>query len=158
MLRALLRQLRLPDEEMPTGTDELGVFFRDRVADRGLLMVLDHAYSAGQVRPLLTPAPGVFTILVARTPFPGIDAVRVPVGPLSDRDAVRLLTAITDKSTVAAARATPPSLLQRCGGSPYALRAAAYGDPHPPCRRVTPGRRRSGRTGSRPARRLSTAP
>ncbi|GAA2423086.1 hypothetical protein GCM10010433_23730 [Streptomyces pulveraceus] len=126
VLRALLRQLRVPDEEMPTGTDELGAFFRDRVADRGLLVVLDHAYSAGQVRPFLTPAPGVFTILVARTPFPGIDAVRVPVGPLSDRDAVRLLTDITDKSTVAAARATLPSLLQRCGGSPYALRAAAY--------------------------------
>ncbi|MFF1646583.1 tetratricopeptide repeat protein [Streptomyces sp. NPDC058240] len=126
VLRALLRQLRVPDEEMPTGTDELGEFFRDRVADRRLLVVLDHAYSAPQVRPFLTPAPGVFTILVARAPFPGIDAVRVPVGPLSDRDAVRLLTDITDKSTVAAARATLPSLLQRCGGSPYALRAAAY--------------------------------
>ncbi|MFE6666182.1 tetratricopeptide repeat protein [Streptomyces sp. NPDC057697] len=126
VLRALLRQLRVPDEEMPTGTDELGAFYRDRVADRGLLVVLDHAYSAGQVRPFLTPAPGVFTILVARNPFPGIDAVRVPVGPLSDRDAVRLLTDITDKSTINAARATLPSLLQRCGGSPYALRAAAH--------------------------------
>ncbi|MET9662358.1 tetratricopeptide repeat protein [Streptomyces sp. NPDC006510] len=126
VLRALLRQLRVPDEEMPTGTDELGEFFRHCVADRRLLVVLDHAYSATQVRPFLTSAPGVFTILVARAPFPGIDAVRVPVGPLSDRDAVRLLTDITDKSTVAAARATLPSLLQRCGGSPYALRAAAH--------------------------------
>ncbi|WP_405718723.1 tetratricopeptide repeat protein [Streptomyces sp. NBC_00046] len=137
VLRALLRQLRVPDEEMPSGTDELGEFFRHRVADLGLLIVLDHAYSASQVRPFLTSAPGVFTILVARAPFPGIDAVRVPVGPLSDRDAVRLLTDITDKSTVAAARATLPSLLQRCGGSPYALRAAAYqlSAPTPPTRR-----------------------
>ncbi|MFF3784768.1 tetratricopeptide repeat protein [Streptomyces sp. NPDC001933] len=140
VLRALLRQLRVPDEEMPTGTDELGEFFHHRVADLRLLIVLDHAYSASQVRPFLTPAPGVFTVLVARAPFPGIDAVRVPVGPLSDRDAVRLLTDITDKSTVAAARATLPSLLQRCGGSPYALRAAAYqlSAPTLPPRRAEP--------------------
>ncbi|GGV73734.1 hypothetical protein GCM10015535_01290 [Streptomyces gelaticus] len=126
VLRALLRQLRVPDEEMPLRTDELGEFYRQCVADRRLLVVLDHAYSAAQVRPLFTSAPGVFTILVARAPFPGIDALRVPVGPLSDKDAERLLTAITDKSTVAAARATLPSLLRRCGGSPYALRAAAH--------------------------------
>ncbi|MFD9599674.1 tetratricopeptide repeat protein [Streptomyces sp. NPDC059970] len=125
VLRALLRQLGLRDEEMPTATDRLGEFFRHCAADRKLLVVLDHAHSAAQVRPFLTSAPGVFTIVVARTPFPGLDAVRVPVGPLTDKDAVRLLTDITDKSTVAAARATLPSLLARCGGSPYALRAAA---------------------------------
>ncbi|MFB6713336.1 MULTISPECIES: tetratricopeptide repeat protein [unclassified Streptomyces] len=124
-LRALLRQLGVRDEEMPPATDRLVEFFRQCVSDRRLLVVLDHAHSAAQVRPFLTSAPGVFTIVVARTPFPGLDAVRVPVGPLADRDAVRLLTDITDKSTVAAARATLPSLLARCGGSPYALRAAA---------------------------------
>ncbi|MDK0523309.1 tetratricopeptide repeat protein [Streptomyces sp. ML-6] len=125
VLRVLLRQLGVPDEEMPPATEQLGEFFRHRVADLRLLVVLDHAYSASQVRPFLTSAPGVFTIMVARNPFPAIDAVRVPVGPLTDKDAVRLLTDITDKSTVAAARATLPSLLARCGGSPYALRAAA---------------------------------
>ncbi|MFF8713354.1 tetratricopeptide repeat protein [Streptomyces sp. NPDC015184] len=126
VLRVLLRQLGVPDEEMPPATEQLGEFFRHRVADLELLVVLDHAYSASQVRPFINSAPGVFTILVARNPFPGIDAVRVPVGPLTDKDAKRLLTDITDKSTVAAARATLPSLLARCGGSPYALRAAAH--------------------------------
>ncbi|MGW2178284.1 tetratricopeptide repeat protein [Streptomyces sp. NPDC001732] len=125
-LRVLLRQLGVRDEEMPPATEQLGEFFRHHVADLELLVVLDHACSASQVRPFLTSAPGVFTIVVARNPFPGIDAVRVPVGPLTDKDAVRLLTDITDKSTVAAARATLPSLLARCGGSPYALRAAAH--------------------------------
>ncbi|MEU9848469.1 tetratricopeptide repeat protein [Streptomyces sp. NPDC047985] len=125
VLRTLLRQLGARDEDMPPATDRLGEFFRHCVTDRRLLVVLDHAHSAAQVRPFLTSAPGVFTIVVARTPFPGLDALRVPLGPLTDRDAVRLLTAVTDKSTVTAARATLPSLLERCGGSPYALRAAA---------------------------------
>ncbi|MFF3171762.1 tetratricopeptide repeat protein [Streptomyces sp. NPDC057900] len=125
VLRSLLRQLGLPDEEMPTAADQLSEFFRGCVADRKLLIVLDHVHSAAQVRPLLTSAPGVFMIMVARSPFPGLDAVRVPVGPLADKDAVRLLTQLLDKPAIAAARATLPSVLDRCGGSPYALRAAA---------------------------------
>ncbi|MFD7426124.1 tetratricopeptide repeat protein [Streptomyces sp. NPDC059818] len=125
VLRSLLRQLGVRDEEMPTSAGELSEFFRRCVADRKLLIVLDHAHSAAQVRPLLTSAPAVFMIVVARRPFPGLDAVRVPVGPLTDKDAVRLLTQLLDKPAVNAARATLPSVLARCGGSPYALRAAA---------------------------------
>lgn len=125
VLRSLLRQLGVRDEEMPTSAEQLGEYFRRCVADRKLLVVLDHVHSAAQIRPLLTSAPAVFTIVVARNPFPGLDAVRVPVGPLTDKDAVRLLTQLLDKPAVAAARATLPSVLARCGGSPYALRAAA---------------------------------
>ncbi|MFE7467890.1 tetratricopeptide repeat protein [Streptomyces sp. NPDC057499] len=125
-LRVLLRRLGVPDEEMPPATEQLGEFFQRRVAELRLLVVLDHAQSASQVRPFLTSAPDVFTIVVARGPFPNLDAVRVRVDPLTDKDAVRLLTEITDKSTVAAARAVLPSLLARCGGSPYALRAEAH--------------------------------
>ncbi|MFK0315649.1 tetratricopeptide repeat protein [Streptomyces sp. NPDC090231] len=125
VLRGLLRQLGLPAEEMPTAADQLSEFFRGWVADLRLLIVLDHVHSAAQIRPLLTSAPAVFTIVVARSPFPGLDAVRVPVGPLADKDAVRLLTQLLDKPAIAAARATLPSVLARCGGSPYALRAAA---------------------------------
>lgn len=125
VLRSLLRQLGVPDEEMPTSAVRLSEFFRGCVADRKLLIILDHAHSAAQIRPLLTSAPAVFVIVVARNPFPGLDAVRVPVGPLTDKDAVRLLTQLLDKPAIAAARATLPSVLARCGGSPYALRAAA---------------------------------
>lgn len=125
VLRRLLRQLGVPDEEMPTSADRLSEYFRRCVADRKLLIILDHARSAAQIQPLLTSAPAVFMIVVARNPFPGLDAVRVPVGPLTDKDAVRLLTKLVDKPAVAAARATLPSVLARCGGSPYALRAAA---------------------------------
>ncbi|MFI8435488.1 tetratricopeptide repeat protein [Streptomyces sp. NPDC079020] len=124
VLRTMLRQLGVREEEIPPGGRQLGEFYRRCVADRRLLVVLDHAHSGAQVRPLLTSAPGVFTIVVARHPFPGLDAVRVPVGPLTDKDAVRLLTDIAGKPAVAAARAALPSVLERCGGSPYALRAA----------------------------------
>ncbi|MFD4769441.1 tetratricopeptide repeat protein [Streptomyces niveus] len=124
-LRAVLRQLGVPDEEVPPTAQDRVALLRSLVAGRRLLMVLDHAYSAAQVRPLITSAPGVFVLVVAANALPGVDAVRVPVGPLAKRDAVRLLTDLTSKQVVSRARATLPAVLARCGGSPFALRAAA---------------------------------
>ncbi|MEG3626610.1 tetratricopeptide repeat protein [Streptomyces poriticola] len=130
----LLRGLGVPDEEIPPAAADRAETLRRCLADRRLLLVLDHARSAAQVRPLLTAAPGVFTVVVARHPLPGLDALRIPVGPLARRDAVRLLTDLAGKPAVAAARAALPGVLERCGGSPYALRAAAprLTDPPPP--------------------------
>ncbi|PVE11864.1 tetratricopeptide repeat protein [Streptomyces scopuliridis] len=124
-LRSLLVQLGMARDEIPPAAADRREWFRRAVATRRLLVVLDHAQSAAQVRPLLTAAPEVFTVVVAPRPLPGLDALRIPVGPLTDKDARRLLTDLTDRETVAAARAVLPRVLERCGGSPYALRAAA---------------------------------
>ncbi|WP_371663766.1 tetratricopeptide repeat protein [Streptomyces sp. NBC_00280] len=124
-LGTLLRQLGLPDEEVPPAAADRADLLRRCLADRRLLLVLDHAQSAGQVRALITSAPGVVTLVVARQPLAGLDALRVPVGPLARKDAVRLLTDLVGKPAIGAARATLPGVLDRCAGSPYALRAAA---------------------------------
>ncbi|MFH9396665.1 tetratricopeptide repeat protein [Streptomyces sp. NPDC017556] len=124
-LRELLLRLGLGDERIPPSEAERIDAFRRVVADRRLLLVLDHARSAAQIAPLLTSAPSVLTLVVARRPLSGLDASPVPVGPLSDRDAARLLTKIVGKQVMRSARAALPAVLARCGGSPYALRAAA---------------------------------
>ncbi|MFG3408418.1 tetratricopeptide repeat protein [Streptomyces sp. NPDC048142] len=124
-LRELLCRLGLRDEQIPPSEAERIDVFRRIVADRKLLLVLDHARSAAQIAPLLTSAPSVLTLVVARRPLSGLDAFPVPVGPLSDRDASRLLTKIVGKQVMRSARAALPAVLARCGGSPYALRAAA---------------------------------
>ncbi|MFI2436133.1 tetratricopeptide repeat protein [Streptomyces sp. NPDC018693] len=124
-LGTLLRELGLTDEEIPPSAEDRATLFRRCAADLRLLVVLDHVRSAAQLRPLLVPAPGVFTIVVARQPLVGVDAVRVPVGPLARKDAVRLLTDLVGKPAIGAARAALPGVLDRCAGSPYALRAAA---------------------------------
>ncbi|MEV5261648.1 tetratricopeptide repeat protein [Streptomyces anulatus] len=124
-LRELLLRLGLRDERIPPSETERIDAFRRVVADRKLLLVLDHARSAAQIAPLLTSAPSVLTLVVARRPLSGLDAFPVPVGPLGDRDAARLLTKIVGKEVMRSARAALPAVLARCGGSPYALRAAA---------------------------------
>ncbi|MEU9288707.1 tetratricopeptide repeat protein [Streptomyces sp. NPDC048275] len=125
VLSSLLRQLGIPDEEIPPATSDRADRFRRHVADRRLLLVLDHAQSAAQILPLLASAPGVFTVVVTRRPFTGVDALPVQVGPLAKRDAVHLLTHLVGKPAITAAKAALPAVLDRCGGSPYALRAAA---------------------------------
>ncbi|MBD0747772.1 tetratricopeptide repeat protein [Streptomyces sp. CBMA152] len=124
-LRLLLDRLGMAREEIPPGADGRADALRRTVAGRRLLIVLDHAHSAAQIRPLLTSAPGVFTVVVSRRPLAGLDAVPVAVGPLTDKDAVRLLTQVAGKQAVAEAKAALPGVLRRCAGSPYALRAAA---------------------------------
>lgn len=124
VLGLFLRKLEVPRGEIPLALEDRIDRFRTEVAERRILVVLDHVHSAAQVRPLLVSAPGVFTIVVSRRPLTGLDAVPVPVGPLTDRDALRLLTDLAGKPAIAAAKQALPSVLARCGGSPYALRAA----------------------------------
>lgn len=138
VLGAFLRGLGVAGDRIPAMVADRAERFREEAAGRRLLVVLDHAQSAAQVRPLLAAGRDVVTVLVARRPLAGLDAVLVPVGPLPDKDAMRLLTDVAGKPAVAAARAALPSVLERCGGSPYALRAAAghLGRPDPAVERV----------------------
>jgi tetratricopeptide (TPR) repeat protein len=125
VLADFLRKLGVAAEALPPRTEDQVALYRTLVAERRLLIVLDRAHSVAQVRPLLSSAPDVLMIVTSRHPLAGLDAVQVPVGPLDDKDSVRLLTQLAGKQALTAARATLPSLLTRCAGSPWALRAAA---------------------------------
>ncbi|MDT9701803.1 tetratricopeptide repeat protein [Streptomyces sp. P17] len=125
VLGALLRRLGLPDEEIPPAAVDRADLFRRFLADRRLLLVLDHVESVAQTRPLLAPAPDVFTIVVAPGALVGLGALQIPVGPLTRRDATQMLKRLVGPPAVTAARAALPGVLDRCAGRPYALHAAA---------------------------------
>ncbi|MEU3710760.1 tetratricopeptide repeat protein [Streptomyces catenulae] len=125
VLRHFLRKLGVADADVPPAAEDRIDLYRTLVADRRLLVVLDHARSAAQVAPLLTGAPGVFTIVVARRPPTGLDAVPVPVGPLAAKDARALLGRLTGVRGRGDDGAALQAVLDRCGGFPYALRTAA---------------------------------
>ncbi|QKW17875.1 tetratricopeptide repeat protein [Kitasatospora sp. NA04385] len=125
VLRRFLRRLGVPADHLPATVEDRAELFAALLATRRLLVVLDHAHSAAQLRPLLTAAPGVLTLITARRPLAGLDALNVAVGPLADKDARRLLTDLAGKHAVTAAKAALPGVLERCAGSPFALRAAA---------------------------------
>ncbi|MGW7095078.1 hypothetical protein [Streptomyces sp. NPDC054874] len=75
-LRELLLRLGLRDERIPPSETERIDAFHRVVADRKLLLVLDHARSGAQIAPLLTSAPSVSH--PGRGPATALRSRRVP--------------------------------------------------------------------------------
>ncbi|MFK4088068.1 BTAD domain-containing putative transcriptional regulator [Kribbella sp. NPDC020789] len=127
-LGRLLSAMNLPGEAVPEDVDAAADLFRTVTADRGVLVVLDNARTAEQVRPLL-PGAGAFTIVTSRDRLTGLIAVNdarpVPVGMLGRTEAVQLLTRILGPERVEPEPVAAERLADLCGHLPLALRIAA---------------------------------
>ncbi len=124
VLATFLHALGVPTAEVPPDEDSRAALYRSRLADRRVLVVLDNARDADQVRPLL-PGPSASVVLVtSRDDLRGLTAthgahlLRLPV--LEPAAAVALLggTGRHDDTAIA-------ELAALCGHLPLALRIAA---------------------------------
>jgi hypothetical protein len=75
-LGRFLRVLGVPDRELPGGVEERAELYRSRLGDRRVLVVLDDAADAGQVRPLLPGGPGSAVLVTSRRRIPGLVGAR----------------------------------------------------------------------------------
>ncbi|HJP75800.1 MAG TPA: BTAD domain-containing putative transcriptional regulator [Pseudonocardiaceae bacterium] len=127
-LGQLLRSLGLPGERIPADEDEAAAVFRARVAGRQLLIVLDNARSAAQVRPLLPGAAPCGTVITSRDQLGGLVArdgvFRLRLDVLERPEAGRLLAAMLGDRAHREPAATD-ELAALCGRLPLALRIAA---------------------------------
>ncbi|SFR26908.1 DNA-binding transcriptional activator of the SARP family [Lentzea waywayandensis] len=115
-------------DSVPGGLDEQVALYRSLVADRKLLLLLDNAANAEQVRPLLPASAGALTIVTSRGDLRGLalhdaDLLRLPV--LSDDDGTRVLERVLGPDRVRAETEAAAALVRLCGGLPLALRIAA---------------------------------
>lgn len=120
VLAAFLHSLGVPPADVPADEDARGALYRSRLAGRRVLVVLDNARDAGQVRPLL-PGPSACLVLVtSRDDLRGLTAthgahlLRLPV--LEPAAAVVLLGRPGEDVD---------ELATLCGHLPLALRIAA---------------------------------
>lgn len=128
-LGLLLRWLGMPGERIPPSLDERVGLYRSMLVNRRMLLVLDNASNAEQVRPLL-PGTGQCVVLVtSRDRLAGLvardGAQRIMLDVLARDEAKQLLRATigaqrTDEDPDATA-----DLAERCGWHPLALRVAA---------------------------------
>ncbi|MFC9690586.1 BTAD domain-containing putative transcriptional regulator [Kribbella sp. NPDC056951] len=127
-LGRLLVALNIPGEAVPENVDAAAELFRATTADRRVLVILDNARNAEQVRPLL-PGVGCFTIVTSRDRLTGLialnDARQVPVGTLGKVEAVELLARILGAERVDAEAQAAERLAELCGHLALALRIAA---------------------------------
>jgi DNA-binding SARP family transcriptional activator/Tfp pilus assembly protein PilF len=127
-LAALLRSLGVSGHDIPAEAEERAVRYRSLLAGRRMLIVLDNAREAPQVRPLLPGTPGCVTLVTSRDSLAGLvardGARRLDLDLLPDAEAVALLRALIGDRAVADP-ATTRALARACSHLPLALRVAA---------------------------------
>jgi DNA-binding SARP family transcriptional activator len=125
-LARMLRHLGVADAALGKDEAELAAEYRSRVADQRLLIVLDDAGDAAQVRPLLPGTASSSVLITSRSWLPGLEGCRLlELDVLADAEAWALFAGIGGAERVAAEPAATASVLAACAGLPLAVRIAA---------------------------------
>jgi DNA-binding SARP family transcriptional activator len=128
-LDQMLRAVGVPPRRIPADAHEGAGLLRGRLADRRMLVLLDNARDAGQVRPLL-PGGGNVTIVTSRSELTGLavrdGAIRLALPEMTDDEAVELLSRSVGPARAVAEPHAVAELARLCGNLPLALSIAAH--------------------------------
>ena len=123
VLVRFLRALGRPDEELRGDVVELAARFRSAVADRRVLVLLDDARDATQVRYLLPGGAHSVAIVTSRRLLSDLLGASVlTIGGLSPAAGLQLLAVSAGPGRVSADPDGARRLVEACGGLPLALR------------------------------------
>ncbi len=129
VLTSFLHVLGVPEDRVPAELDAQVSLYRSLLAGRRVLVLLDNAGSAEQVRPLLPGSPGCLVLVTSRASLTGLlvaeAANQVTLDLLTPEEAHALLRGILGAERVAAEPAAVAGLVEVCARLPLALRIAA---------------------------------
>ncbi|MFC9424140.1 ATP-binding protein [Streptomyces sp. NPDC056987] len=140
VLGRFIRALGVPARQVPAVLAERTALYRSLTANRRLVVLLDDAATAAQVRPLL-PAGGSVTAVTSRRRLTGLavdGCYAVHLEPLAPEAAVELLSDTLSDGRVTEQPDDARTLVELCAGLPLAVRVAGA------------------RLAARPERRIST--
>lgn len=125
VLGRLLRDLGVAPERIPVDPDERAAAFRTVLAGRSVLLVLDDAADAAQVRPLLPGCAGCAVLVTSRRTLAGLEGgTPLVLAGLPDADARALFAGLVGGRRAAAEPEATATVLAACAGLPLALRIA----------------------------------
>lgn len=125
-LDVLLRAIGVPGERIPGPVAERAALWRSELSGRRVLILLDNAATAAQVRPLIPGAAGVLAVVTSRRRIADLDgATTLSLDVLPAWDALTLFTAIVGEERCAAEPTAVGEVLGLCGHLPLAIRIAA---------------------------------
>ena len=126
VLERFLRMLGVPAASIPANLEERAELYRDLLASRRLLVVLDDAVSEQQVLPLLPGGSESAVIITSRRRLTGLPTVaRHEIGAFSQADAVEMLGRIVGMTRIEAEPEAAEDLCRLCGKLPLAIRIVA---------------------------------
>lgn len=124
-LAVLLRALGVPPDQIPVAANDAATLYRSLLAGRRILVLLDNAVSAAQVRPLLPAGPGCMSLVISRSRLDGLIALdrayHFPLGVFTQSEAVALLTTFVGERRVADQPDSAVHISHLCGRLPLAL-------------------------------------
>jgi DNA-binding SARP family transcriptional activator len=125
-LDTLLRALGVAADRIPREPDARAALWRAELAGRAVLVVLDNAADAAQVRPLLPGSPGTLLLITSRRRLVGLEAAHIlSLDVLPEDTAVALFGGIVGDDRPAAEAGAVREVVALCGYLPLAIRIAA---------------------------------
>ena len=126
VLARFLRDLGVDGRDIPVEAEERAARYRTHLAGRKILVVLDNARDAAQVRPLLPGTASSAVLVTTRSRMPDLASTRlVDLNVLDDEEALALFTKVVGDERAAAEPEATAELLLACAGLPLAIRICA---------------------------------
>ncbi|WP_156727125.1 AfsR/SARP family transcriptional regulator [Streptomyces apocyni] len=126
VLGSFLRALGTADSAIPDSMEERAALYRSLLDGRRVLVLLDNARDAAQVRPLLPGTAGCAALVTSRIRMVDlVGAHLVDLDVMSPEEALQLFTKIVGEERVAAEREAALDVVAACGFLPLAIRIAA---------------------------------
>ncbi|MFJ7588261.1 BTAD domain-containing putative transcriptional regulator [Streptomyces sp. NPDC097617] len=126
VLGSFLRALGTPDTAIPDSSADRAALYRSILDGRRVLVLLDNARDAAQVRPLLPGTAGCAALVTSRVRMAGLAGAHlVDLDVMSPEEALQLFTRIVGEERVRAERQAALDVVGACGFLPLAIRIAA---------------------------------
>ncbi|WP_164415818.1 AfsR/SARP family transcriptional regulator [Streptomyces salinarius] len=126
VLGSFLRALGTADSAIPDSLEERAALYRSVLDGRRVLVLLDNARDAAQVRPLLPGTEGCAALVTARVRMVDLAGAHlVDLDVMSPEEALALFTRIVGEERVASERQAALDVVGACGFLPLAIRIAA---------------------------------
>ncbi|WP_280891317.1 BTAD domain-containing putative transcriptional regulator [Streptomyces sp. LBL] len=126
VLGSFLRALGTSDSAIPDSLEERAALYRSVMDGRRVLVLLDNARDAAQVRPLLPGTGGCAALITSRVRLVDLAGAHlVDLDVMSPDEALSLFTKIVGEERVASERKAALDVVAACGFLPLAIRIAA---------------------------------
>lgn len=126
VLGSFLRALGTADSAIPDSLEERAALYRSVLDGRRVLVLLDNARDAAQVRPLLPGMEGCAALVTSRVRMVDLAGAHlVDLDVMSPEEALSLFTKIVGEERVASEREAALDVVAACGFLPLAIRIAA---------------------------------
>ena len=126
VLARFLRDLGVEGAKVPAHDDERAALYRTRLTGRRVLILLDNARDAAQVRQLLPGSSSCAVLVTTRNRTPDLVNTRfVDLNVLEDTEALALFSRVVGPERAAAEPDATAEVLVACAGLPLAIRICA---------------------------------